>query len=90
MITRETGSGKSGNEDALHPLYEEVETMQGTKLYLNRVGGFLVKDRPLALECPPGGVFSTNTSCLHLKIYHLYAGIPLNLFVWFSFARPNT
>ena len=55
MISRETGSGKSGNEAGLHPLYEEVTTVEGTKLYLNRVGGFLVKERPLALECPPGG-----------------------------------
>ena len=60
MISREMGdididSDSRTDENALHPLYEEVRTMEGTKLYLNRVGGFLVKEKPLYGMCPPGG-----------------------------------
>jgi hypothetical protein len=61
MISKEMGSidtGVKNGDGDLHPLYEEVETLSGTKLYLNRVGGFLVKDRPHALQWPPGGSLS--------------------------------
>ena len=56
MISRETGSEESGNDD-LHPLYEEVEALQGTRLYLNRAGGFFTRNRPLAVKWLPGGEF---------------------------------
>ena len=65
MVSREMGDVdkevESENvENALHPLYEEVRTMEGTKLYLNRVGGFVVKEKPLAGMCPPGGTLFFN------------------------------
>ncbi len=32
----------------LHPLYTEVITHDGTVLYFNKFGGYLVREKPLA------------------------------------------
>ena len=41
--------------DNIHPLYEEVRTKEGTTFYYNRVGGFLVREKPILVKSPPGG-----------------------------------
>jgi hypothetical protein len=39
-------------------LYEKVKTADGTILYYNKKGGFLVKDMPKAIPYPPGGILA--------------------------------
>ena len=61
MLSREMDTNDdnvSNAEDRLHPLYEEVETLEGTKLYYNRVAGFLVREKPLAVKSLPGGILA--------------------------------
>jgi hypothetical protein len=45
-------------ENKLHVLYREVKAMDGKSLYYNQLGGFLVKERPLALPSSPGGILA--------------------------------
>jgi hypothetical protein len=54
MLSREM-SDVDPNPDNIHPLYEEVRTKEGSILYYNRVGGFLVKEKPVRVKSPPGG-----------------------------------
>ena len=61
MLSREMDTNDdnvSNAEDRLHPLYEGVETLEGTKLYYNRVAGFLVREKPFAVKSLPGGILA--------------------------------
>ena len=42
----------------LHTLYTQVITKDGTKMYYNRKGGFLVKEFPHARPMPTGGILA--------------------------------
>ncbi|KAI8791402.1 E3 ubiquitin-protein ligase SHPRH [Biomphalaria glabrata] len=42
----------------LHPLYCEVTLDGSTKLYYNKYGGSLIKDRPKAISSLPGGILA--------------------------------
>ena len=45
-------------ENELHTLYTKVITKDGTELYYNRKGGFLVKEFPHARPIPTGGILA--------------------------------
>lgn len=42
----------------LHCLFVEITSKDGVTLYFNRYGGFLVKDKPLAVLSTPGGILA--------------------------------
>ncbi len=58
MLAREKAGLNTNGAEQLHTLYHEVKTLEGDSLYYNRKGGFLVKDKPLALPHPPGGILA--------------------------------
>ncbi|TRY78378.1 hypothetical protein TCAL_01692 [Tigriopus californicus] len=50
--------GAPTGDHPLHPLYEEVRTLEGDALYYHVKGGFLIRDRPRAQPKPPGGILA--------------------------------
>lgn len=44
--------------DDLHPLFEEVTVHDGSVLYFNKHAGYLVAEKPLARDNPPGGILA--------------------------------
>lgn len=59
MISKE-GCGKDIKEapSSLHCLYSEIVTPDGMKMYYNRYGSFLIKDKPLTVRPSPGGILA--------------------------------
>ncbi|KAG7174962.1 E3 ubiquitin-protein ligase SHPRH-like [Homarus americanus] len=53
--TKKKSSDGSGD---LHCLFVEITSKDGVTLYFNRYGGFLVKDKPLAILPTPGGILA--------------------------------
>ncbi|XP_056016724.1 E3 ubiquitin-protein ligase SHPRH-like isoform X5 [Ostrea edulis] len=49
---------KSKDESILHPLYSEIKTKDSHTLYYNILGGSLLRERPLAVTAPPGGLLA--------------------------------
>jgi len=66
MLSKEmdTNDENITNAGKIHPLYEEIETLEGTKLYYNRVAGFLAREKPLAIKPPPGGILADEVRIL--------------------------
>ncbi|KAK7079811.1 hypothetical protein SK128_008529, partial [Halocaridina rubra] len=52
--TKERGN----DDDTLHCLYEEVLSKDGVTFYYNKYGGFVVKEKPLAVFSSPGGILA--------------------------------
>ncbi|ROT61154.1 putative E3 ubiquitin-protein ligase SHPRH-like isoform X1 [Penaeus vannamei] len=52
------GGDKQKDEWELHCLFTEIKCEDGTELYYNRYGGFIVKDKPLAVAPSPGGILA--------------------------------
>ncbi|XP_061176865.1 E3 ubiquitin-protein ligase SHPRH-like [Saccostrea echinata] len=48
------------NEDkfSLHPLYHVIETKDKQTLYYNMLGGSLLRNRPVSITAPPGGLLA--------------------------------
>ncbi|XP_062583569.1 E3 ubiquitin-protein ligase SHPRH-like [Saccostrea cucullata] len=42
----------------LHPLYSEIETKDKQTLYYNMLGGSLLRNRPVSITPPPGGLLA--------------------------------
>ncbi|CAL4169349.1 unnamed protein product, partial [Meganyctiphanes norvegica] len=59
MLSQE-GLGQDIKESptSLHCLYSEIETLCGMKMYYNRYGYFLIKDKPLSVKPSPGGILA--------------------------------
>ena len=43
---------------ALHPLYQEVRTQDGTQLFFSYVAGYLTRVQPKGVLSPPGGILA--------------------------------
>lgn len=52
------GGDKQKDEGELHCLFTDIKCEDGTELYYNRYGGFIVKDKPLAVAPSPGGILA--------------------------------
>ncbi|XP_044148487.1 E3 ubiquitin-protein ligase SHPRH isoform X2 [Bufo gargarizans] len=58
MLQRENFKNVPSNENALHPLWTEVTTMDGIKLYYNPFSGSIIREHPAAAREWPGGILA--------------------------------
>jgi len=58
MLSMEKKRAEEKGKVDLHPLYQEVKTLEGSTFYYNDLGGFLVKEKPLAIPSSPGGILA--------------------------------
>ncbi|XP_040285441.1 E3 ubiquitin-protein ligase SHPRH [Bufo bufo] len=58
MLQRENFKNVPSNENALHPLWREVTTMDGIKLYYNPFSGSIIREHPAAAREWPGGILA--------------------------------
>ncbi|KAM3931910.1 E3 ubiquitin-protein ligase SHPRH isoform 1-T3 [Leptodactylus fuscus] len=58
MLQRENFKDVPSNEHALHPLWREVTTLDGIKIYYNPFSGSIIRDRPAAAHEWPGGILA--------------------------------
>ncbi|KAG8583488.1 hypothetical protein GDO81_008442 [Engystomops pustulosus] len=58
MLLRENFQNLPSNENALHPLWREVITMDGTKIFYNPFSGSIIHERPAAAHEWPGGILA--------------------------------
>ncbi|XP_073413769.1 E3 ubiquitin-protein ligase SHPRH isoform X1 [Dendrobates tinctorius] len=58
MLQRENFKNVPSNENALHPLWREVATMDGIIIYYNPFSGSIISEHPTAAQDWPGGILA--------------------------------
>ncbi|XP_066452042.1 E3 ubiquitin-protein ligase SHPRH isoform X2 [Eleutherodactylus coqui] len=58
MLQRENFKNVPSNENALHPLWREVTTLDGITIYYNPFSGSIIREHPTAAHEWPGGILA--------------------------------
>ncbi|XP_069811452.1 E3 ubiquitin-protein ligase SHPRH isoform X2 [Dendropsophus ebraccatus] len=58
MLQRESCNRVPSSENALHPLWREVTTVDGIKIFYNPFSGCIIRERPAAAHEWPGGILA--------------------------------